>query len=130
MRSKEASVPQVAAHWKDIAREVALDAAASLVARARRVLANGELAMSARPLLFGEDGVYPQFIAQANGCRFADTTGRAYVDWVVGWGSVLLGYRNPQIEEAIRGQLAAAPTLSMPHALEVEVAERIVELVP
>jgi glutamate-1-semialdehyde 2,1-aminomutase len=130
MRSKEATVPQVAARWKDIDREVALDAAASLVARARRVLANGELAMSARPLLFGEDGVYPQFIAQANGCRFADTTGRAYVDWVVGWGSVLLGYRNPQIEEAIRGQLAAAPTLSMPHALEVEVAERIVELVP
>lgn len=86
--------------------------------------------MSARPLLFGETGVYPQFIAAAKGCRVVDTTGRVYVDWLVGWGSALLGYGHPKIEEAIRKQLAAAPTLSMPSALEVEVAERIIELVP
>jgi glutamate-1-semialdehyde 2,1-aminomutase len=110
--------------------EPSVGATATLVARARKVLANGELAMSARPLLFGESGIYPQFIAEAQGCRFVDTTGRVYVDWVVGWGSVLLGYRRPEIEVAVRRQLAAAPTLTMPHALEVEVAERIVEMVP
>lgn len=114
----------------DVDREPSLDATARLVARARGVLANGELAMSARPLLFGRNGVYPQFIAAAEGCRFVDTTGRVFVDWVCGWGSSLLGYRRPEIENAIRGQLAAAPTLTMPHALEVEVAERLVEMVP
>lgn len=115
---------------EDVDREAAVDEAARLVARARKVLANGELAMSARPLLFGEAGVYPQFVADAKGCRFVDTTGRVYVDWVVGWGSALLGYGRPEIEEAIRRQLAAAPTLTMPHALEVEVAERIIAMVP
>ena len=126
------SLVDVAGHREaeDADRDEAVDDAARLVARARRVLANGELAMSARPLLFGESGVYPQFIAETNGCRFVDTTGRVYVDWVVGWGSALLGYRRPEIEEAVRKQLAAAPTLSMPHALEVEVAERIVEMIP
>ncbi|MEP6768770.1 MAG: aminotransferase class III-fold pyridoxal phosphate-dependent enzyme [Acidobacteriota bacterium] len=86
--------------------------------------------MSARPLLFGESGVYPQFIASADGCRFVDTTGRVYIDWVVGWGSVLLGYRRPEVEDAVRRQLTATPTLTMPHALEVEVAERLVDLIP
>jgi glutamate-1-semialdehyde aminotransferase len=94
------------------------------------VLANGELAMSARPLLFGETGVYPQFIAEAKGCRVVDTTGRVYIDWLVGWGSALLGYGRREIDEAIRKQLGAAPTLSMPSALEVEVAENISGLVP
>ena len=107
-----------------------MDDVARLVGRARKVLANGELAMSARPLLFGETGVYPQFIAAAKGCRVVDTTGRVYVDWLVGWGSALLGYGHPKVEEAIRKQLAAAPTLSMPHALEVEVAESIIEIIP
>jgi glutamate-1-semialdehyde 2,1-aminomutase len=121
---------EIAQHAEDVDRDAAVDDAARLVARSRKVLANGELAMSARPLLFGETGVYPQFVAEAKGCRFVDTTGRVYVDWVVGWGSALLGYRRPEIEEAIRKQLSAAPTLTMPHALEVEVAERIVEMVP
>ena len=115
---------------EDADRNPAVDEAARLVARARKVLANGELAMSARPLLYGEDGVYPQFVAEAKGCRFVDTTGRSHVDWVVGWGSSLLGFGRPEIDDALRRQLAAGPTLSMPHSLEVEVAERIVEMVP
>lgn len=115
---------------EDVDRDPAVDDAARLVARARKVLANGELAMSARPLLFGGDGVYPQFIADAKGCRFTDTTGREYVDWVVGWGSALLGYGHPEIEAAVQRQLGAAPTLTMPHPFEVEVAERIVAMVP
>ena len=123
-----ANLPAPAARDPD--RSAAVDEAALLVARARRVLANGELAMSARPLLFGENGVYPQFLARAQGCRVTDTTGRVYVDWLFGWGSVLLGYGRPEIGEAIGGQLGAAPTLTMPSPLEVEVAEKIVELVP
>jgi glutamate-1-semialdehyde aminotransferase len=114
----------------DVDRNPAVDSAARLVARARKVLANGELAMSARPLLFGETGVYPQFISEAQGCRFRDTRGEEYIDWVIGWGSILLGYRHPKVDRAITEQLAAAPTLTMPTALEVEVAERIVEMVP
>jgi len=114
----------------DVDCDIALDDASRLVARARKVLANGDLAMSARPFLFGETGIYPQFIAEANGCRVVDTTRRVYVDWVLGWGTALLGYRRPEIEDAARAQLAAAPTLTMPHRLEVEVAEQIVEMVP
>ncbi len=129
-RFKETATSDIAIHSQDVDRDPAVDDAARLVARARRVLANGELAMSARPLLFGEGGVYPQFVARARGCRFVDTAGGVFVDWVVGWGSALLGFGRPEIEEAVGKQFAASATLTMPHALEVEVAERIVEMVP
>jgi len=128
--SKEILTAKTAPSPDDPDRATAVNEAARLVARARKVLANGELAMSARPLLFGEAGVYPQFIAEAKGCRVVDTTGRVYVDWLVAWGSALLGYGHPKIEEAIRNQLAATPTLTMPHALEIEVAEQIIGLIP
>jgi len=114
----------------DVDASAGVSEAAQLVARARKVLSNGELAMSARPLLFGETGVYAQFVETAEGCRFRDSTGQVYVDWVSGWGTSLLGWGHPEIAEAIRRQLAAAPTLSLPHTLEVEVAERIVDAVP
>lgn len=123
-------MPEILSPTGDVDRATAVADVARLVGRARKVLANGELAMSARPLLFGETGVYPQFIAAAKGCRVVDTTGRVYVDWLVGWGSALLGYGRPEIGDAIRRQLAAAPTLSMPHVLEVEVAEELVRLIP
>jgi glutamate-1-semialdehyde 2,1-aminomutase len=122
----EDSVPELA----EADLDPRVDDTARLVARSRRVLSNGELAMSARPLLFGEDGVYPQFITAAQGCRFRDTTGREYVDWVVGWGTCLLGYGCRETEDAVRRQLASAPTLTLPSALEVEVAERLVGMIP
>lgn len=129
-RRLEETPSQDAGAAPDVDGDPAVAETARLVARTRRVLANGELAMSARPLLFGESGIYPQFIAAAEGCRFVDTTGRVYIDWVVGWGSVLLGYRRPEVEDAVRRQLAATPTLTMPHVLEVEVAERLVDMIP
>jgi hypothetical protein len=68
-----------------------VDQVARLVGE-RRVLANAEFVMSARPLLSGTSRVNAQFIAEAEGCRVVDTTGCVYVDLPVGWGSALLGY--------------------------------------
>ena len=43
---------------------------------------------------------------------------------------MLLGYRHPEVEEAIRAQLEAGPMLSLAHPVEVEVAEMLMEMVP
>ncbi|MCK6446436.1 MAG: aminotransferase class III-fold pyridoxal phosphate-dependent enzyme [Planctomycetes bacterium] len=103
---------------------------AELVERARALFAYGGLdGIVERPLLH-EDGAYPQFAASARGAEFTDTCGRTYVDWVNGWGPVILGYRHPEVEAAIRAQFDAGPTLSLMHPLELAVAERIARLVP
>lgn len=102
-----------------------------LMGRARKVLAYGGLdGVIQRPLYYGDSGVFPQFAVGASGCELVDSCGQRYVDWSNGWGPVMLGYRHPAVEAAIREQLAAGPTLSLMHPLEVEVAERIVALVP
>lgn len=103
---------------------------AELLERARSLFAYGGLdGIVERPLLH-EDGAYPQFAASARGAEFTDTCGRSYVDWVNGWGPVILGYRHPEVEAAIRAQFDAGPTLSLMHPLELAVAERLARLVP
>ena len=104
---------------------------AELMARARKALAYGGFdGVVHRPLHDADGRPFPQFVERAEGYRLIDTAGRSCIDWVSGHGSVLLGYRHPDVEAAIRAQLDAGPTLSLMHPVEVEVAERILDMVP
>jgi radical SAM protein with 4Fe4S-binding SPASM domain len=104
----------------------------SLVADADRLL--GPSGQHARfwqrlPAIDGDD-VLPRFAAEASGCELVDTEGRRFVDWVNGGGPVVLGYRHPAVEEAISSQFAAGPTLTLPHAVQVDVAAKLTETIP
>ncbi|MBI3847794.1 MAG: aminotransferase class III-fold pyridoxal phosphate-dependent enzyme [Planctomycetes bacterium] len=101
-----------------------------LMCQARRVLAYGGLDGVVQRPLEHDDGVFPQFAVRARGYEVWDSTGQSFVDWVNGWGPVLLGYRHPDVERAIVAQLEAGPTLSFMHPLEVEVATRLTEMIP
>src|SRR5262249_28271142 len=57
-------------------------------------------------------------------------TGRSYIDWSLSGGAMLLGYRRPEVEEAVRAQLAAGPLLPMMHRVQVEVAELLRDMIP
>jgi radical SAM protein with 4Fe4S-binding SPASM domain len=111
--------------WSEQVRETA-----SLMGRARSVLAYGGLDGIIHRPLFHPTGTFPQFTASAQGCRLTDTAGRTYLDWSNGWGPVMLGYRYEPVERAIVDQLVAGPTTSLMHPVEIEVAERICDLVP
>lgn len=90
----------------------------------------GQHRMVLRHLYAGDDDAFPRFAEAAEGCRLRDADGVTYVDWVSGGGPVLLGYRHPEVEQAIRDQLAAGPTLSLMHPVELEVAAALKEMVP
>ncbi len=109
----------------------AIDQTALLMGRARQVLAYGGLDGVIQRPLFADDGsLFPQFAVAAEGCTIIDSTGRESIDWTNGWGPVLLGYRHPTVEAAIRRQMTAGPTLSLMHPIEVELAERLVDWIP
>lgn len=79
----------------------------------------------------GADGArYPLFVDRAVGCRFWDTEDREYLDYVMGWGSALLGYAEPRVQESVRQALACGSVMPLPHALEVEVSEMLVQDIP
>jgi glutamate-1-semialdehyde aminotransferase len=76
------------------------------------------------------DGIFPLLASHGEGCRLFDAHGRSYVDWMMAWGPVVLGYRHPAVERAIAAQLRDGPLLSLLHPIEVEVAEGLREAIP
>ena len=75
-------------------------------------------------------GVSPYFIERGAGSHVWDADGNEYVDFIMSLAAVTLGYQDPDVTEAVRAQLDVGVIFSLPHRLEMEVAEAIVETVP
>src|SRR5262245_59655029 len=68
----------------------------------------------ARGIQQGADGrTYPLFIERATGCHVWDTEGRQYIDYVMGWGSALLGYNEPRVQQAIGDAMGCAAVVPL-----------------
>jgi glutamate-1-semialdehyde 2,1-aminomutase/spore coat polysaccharide biosynthesis protein SpsF len=72
----------------------------------------------------------PQFLSHGDGGRVWDIDGNEYVDLVAGLLPVVLGYRHPTVDEAIRHQLSQGISFSLATTLETELAERLVDIIP
>ena len=92
--------------------------------RAKRVLGIGFRAEAVTA-----DGL-PLIAVRGDGALVEDVSGRQFVDWNMGFGSLLLGYRHAGVEAAIAQQLAGGTVFSFPHRLEIEVAEQLCALIP
>ena len=66
----------------------------------------------------------------ANGSHFWDVDGNEYIDFVNGLACVTLGYCDPDVDVAVQNQMKSGVTFSLPHKLEMEVAELLVEMIP
>lgn len=98
--------------------------------RARQLFAYGGLdGVMNRPLMH-DRGLYPQFASRADGYKLYDTSGQVFVDWINGWGSVVLGHCHEVITQAITEQAQRATSIALMHTVEIEVAELIVDMVP
>src|SRR5256714_11251505 len=75
-------------------------------------------------------GGTPRFIASASGATMTDVDGRTYVDYVGSWGPMILGHADAEVLDAIAEALARGTSYGAPTALEVEMAEEIINAVP
>lgn len=75
-------------------------------------------------------GVSPYFIARGEGARVWDVDGHEYLDFINSLCAVTLGYNDPDVTAAVRRQLDDGVIFSLPHVLEMQVAEKIIEMVP
>ncbi|HEY7198289.1 MAG TPA: glutamate-1-semialdehyde 2,1-aminomutase [Gaiellaceae bacterium] len=74
---------------------------------------------------------FPLFMTRGSGSHVWDVDGNEFVDYHAGFGAVLLGHNHPEVAEAVRqGIETHAPMFAAASDLEVELAERLVELVP
>jgi glutamate-1-semialdehyde 2,1-aminomutase len=97
--------------------------------RARRAIAHGALTNSKRPECFVK-GVYPTHLVKGQGCFVWDAANKRYIDFICGLGSSILGYAHPEVNQAIFDQAKYGATLSLGTALELDVAEKVKEIVP
>ena len=72
----------------------------------------------------------PAFIARGRGCRVWDTEGRQYVEYAMGLRSTTLGHAHPSVNAAAAAALELGNNFNRPSTLEIECAERFLELIP
>lgn len=75
-------------------------------------------------------GVSPHFIKRGEGSHVWDVDGNEYIDFVNALAAITLGYNDPDVTKTVRAQLEEGTIFSLPHELEIKVAEKIVEMVP
>lgn len=96
--------------------------------RAKAVIAMG--ACLPKSHFNGPQGIGPYYLVRGEGPWVWDLEGKRYLDFTMGFGPVILGYQNAQINHAVITQLQAGVLFSQPHPLEIEVAELLVQGIP
>ena len=72
----------------------------------------------------------PSRMSRSSGCRVWDERGREYVDYIMGLGSVALGYAHPEVTRAATQAVENGVVGPLAPELEEEVAGRICGLIP
>lgn len=75
-------------------------------------------------------GCDPVFIEKGEQCYLFDADGNSYVDYVCSWGPMILGHCHPHVIGAASEALGEGTSFGAPTWREVEIARKIVELVP
>jgi len=74
---------------------------------------------------------YPIFIEKASGCKVYDVDGNEYIDFLLGYGPVILGHCHPKVTEAVKEQVDKIELFGFGCSeLEFKVAEKLVENIP
>jgi glutamate-1-semialdehyde 2,1-aminomutase len=100
-----------------------------MLARAEKVIPLGSQTFSKSRTQYPY-GVSPYFISRGQGARVWDVDGNEYTDYINALASVTLGYCDPDVTSAVEAQLHKGTIFTLSTELEIEVAERIVRMVP
>jgi glutamate-1-semialdehyde 2,1-aminomutase len=78
---------------------------------------------------FTVPGRFPYYFSEASGCRITDADGNEYIDYLCGFGSMILGFGNRAVDDPAIAQLRKGDLLNQPGPQMVELAERLAGLV-
>ena len=76
-------------------------------------------------------GEYPIFFESGKGCRIIDVDGNEFIDFLCGYGPILLGHREEEVDDAVIRQITEKGLcLAFTQSCQNELAARVRELVP
>lgn len=99
----------------------------ALHARGLKVMVEGVSSASRGPAAFGRA---PQYMDRGEGKHLYDVDGNKYLDWMMAYGALPLGHGHPAIVEAVTKAVSGGTHTATAVAIEVELAEMIVAMLP
>jgi glutamate-1-semialdehyde aminotransferase len=105
----------------------------TLVERSLDIIPGGTSTGSKRHVtLFGDDAPhdFPSHYLSASGCEVTLTDGSTVVDCTMALGSVSIGYADELVNHSVIAALGNGNVAGLAPALEMEVAERLAEVIP
>jgi len=84
--------------------------------------------LSGRPLI--DAARSPMYFERGSGSKITDVDGHVYVDFIMSYGAILLGYANREVDEAAIEQLRRGSLLPLNHPLHVRFLEALLARLP
>ena len=100
-----------------------------LLDRAEQLIPGASQSESTSPASWMQ-GVAPTHIERGNGSHVWDVDGNEYIDHISSGGPIILGHDYPEVSDAVTEQVSDGTLFSLPHPLQVDLAERFVDIVP
>ncbi len=79
---------------------------------------------------FKHVGGEPLWLSRSRAAQGWDDRGTRYIDFIMGWGALILGHNPPPVLRALRSRLSKGMLLGLTHEAEAELAKLIVDAVP
>jgi len=99
-----------------------------LFARAQEIVAGGTTQGKAPNTLI--PGEYPIYAARGQGATLWDVDGNRFLDWILAYGIIVLGYCDPDVDAAAIGEIRQGFAFPLTRPVQNELAELLVEVIP
>lgn len=114
----------------DVTGELRLDNSMKLLARGRLV----DATLSEKDYVIERDrlveGAYPIYGERARGARVWDADGNEYLDYILAYGTIILGHVDPAVTEAAQREIEEGFSITLRKRTHIELAERLVRIIP
>lgn len=75
-------------------------------------------------------GTAPSYVEYGKGCYLYDIDGNEFIDFMCALGPITVGYNDERINKAVAQQLEKGASFSLQHPVEVELAEKVCQIIP
>jgi glutamate-1-semialdehyde 2,1-aminomutase len=100
----------------------------ALFDRAQEIVAGGTTQGKAPNTLI--PGEYPIYAARGRGAHLWDLDGNRFLDWILAYGIIVLGYCDPDVDAAAIREIQEGFAFPLTRPVQNELAELLVEIIP
>jgi glutamate-1-semialdehyde aminotransferase len=75
-------------------------------------------------------GEYPIFLEKGYGGHIIDVDGNDYIDMLCAYGPIIMGYDEPEINDAVKKQMDKGFCFSLVQPLQNELERKLIEIIP